>query len=428
MFSLIKRIMNNSTHHTKKKVVLITPMLQPYRISFYDKLSKRLEGNTELIIYHGTKVKEDGRPAYNGEVPFKEKGFPIKLFYLSSFKIVRNVGMYKSLKKDNPDMVIIQGIGGDISLQLIARWTKKHNKKLVFWACGWEEDRPSWKQTLKNMLVVPFYKKGNYHLTYSNKAAKYLENMGISNTIIETCYNGIEIDDLLSGTPSILKDSKEVIKKYKLENYTTFLYVGGLLGEKRVDLLIDAFSKLRSKYSQIKLVIIGDGPEKSMVEEKLKNLSDQNIYYLGRIVKGVDTFFAASDCLVLPGVGGLALNQGMFWGKTCIASKADGTEDDLVIEGVTGYRFNENNLDSLTSAMERRINEKKDKVELMSENARQIILTKSNVNNMVDIFFTTISNLLNQDFRFSAGPSSNSSRLNSNAWQKRATVDAPPLT
>src|SRR3982750_4573056 len=148
--------MNNSTYHTKKKVILITPMLQPYRISFYDKLSKRLGNNIELIIYHGTKVKEDGRPAYNGEVPFKQRGFPIKLVYISSFKIVRNVGMFKSLKKDNPDLIIIQGIGGDISLQLIAHWAKKHDKQLVFWACGWEEDRPNWKQVVKNMLVVPF--------------------------------------------------------------------------------------------------------------------------------------------------------------------------------------------------------------------------------------------------------------------------------
>jgi glycosyltransferase involved in cell wall biosynthesis len=417
--------MNDSINYNKKKVILITPMLQPYRISFYDKLSKRLENKIELIIYHGTKMKEDGRPAYNGEVPFREKGFPMNLIYISSFKIVRNVGMFKSLKKDNPDVIIIQGIGGDITLQLIAYWAKKHNKKLVFWACGWEEERPNWKQTLKNMLVVPFYKKGNFHLTYSTKAAKYLEDLGIDSSIIETCYNGIEIDNLISESTEIKKNSKELIKKYDLEGYTTFLYVGGILGEKRVDLLIDAFSKLRTKYSQIKLIIIGDGPEKVLIEEKLINLGDSNIYYLGRIIKGVDAFFAASDCLVLPGVGGLALNQGMFWGKTCIVSKADGTEDDLVIEDVTGYRFKENDLNSLISAMDRRINEKKEKVELMSENARQIILTKSNVNNMVDIFSKTINNLLYQNTRFITDP--NNSKFNSSTWQKQTTVDAPPI-
>ena len=407
--------MNSSTHPTKKRVVLITPMLQPYRITFYDKLSKRLESNTELIIYHGTKVKEDGRPPFSGKVPFKEKGFPIKLTYISSFKIVRNAGMFKSLERDNPDLIIMQGIGGDISLQLIANWAKKNNKPLVFWACCMEEDRPSWKQTLKNMLVVPFYKKGNYYLTYSTNAAKYLKNMGINSSIIEVCYNGIEIDDMQSRATEVIKGSKEVIKKYNLENYTTFIYVGGILAEKKVDLLIDAFVKLRARYSQTKLIIIGDGPERGIIEEKLKNLSDSNISYFGRL-KEVDTFMAASDCLVLPAVGGLALNQAMFWGKICIASKADGTEDDLVVEGVTGYRFIENDLDSLVSAMERRVNEKKDKAELMSKNAREMILTRSNVNNMVDIFYNSINNLLSQNARFTTD--SNNAKLESSVQQK----------
>jgi glycosyltransferase involved in cell wall biosynthesis len=408
--------MNSSTHNTKKRVVLITPMLQPYRITFYDKLTKRLEGSTELIIYHGTKVREDGRPPYNGKVPFKEKGFPIKLNYISSFKIVRNAGMFESLKKDNPDLIIMQGIGGDISLQLIANWAKKNNRPLVFWACCMEEDRPGWKQSLKNMLVVPFYKKGNHYLTYSTNAAKYLKNIGIDNSVIDVCYNGIEIDDMQSKATEVMTGSKEVIKKYDLENYTTFLYVGGILAEKKVDLLIDAFVKFRAKYPQTKLIIIGDGPERGMIEEKLKNLSEPHIYYLGRL-KEVDTFFAAADCLVLPAVGGLALNQAMFWGKTCIASKADGTEDDLVVEGVTGYRFKENDLDSLVSAMERRVNEKKDKVELMSKNAREMILTRSNVNNMVDIFYKTINNLLSQNARFMTG--SNNAKFESSAQQKQ---------
>jgi glycosyltransferase involved in cell wall biosynthesis len=395
--------MNSSAHHAKKKVILLTPMLAPYRISFYDKLSKRLSGsNIELIIYHGTKIKEDGRPPYSGNVPFKEKGFPVKVTYISALKIVRNEGMFESLKKDNPDLIIVCGVGGDITFQLAAQWAKKNNKKIVFWGAYMDKDRSKWKQAFKDMLVVPFHKKGNYYLTYSTNAAKYLKSIGVDSSIIEVCYNGIEIDDMQSRATEVIKGSKEVIKQYNLEGYTTFLYVGGLLAEKKVDLLIDAFVKLRTKYPLTKLIIIGDGPERDMIKEKLKNLSDPNLYYLGRL-KEVDTFFAASDCTILPAVGGLALNQAMFWGKTCIASKADGTEDDLVYEGVTGYRFKENDLDSLMSAMERRVNEKKDKVELMSKNARELILTRSNVNNMVDIFYKAVNNLIINNAKVMAG-------------------------
>src|ERR1035437_838486 len=141
-------MLNNKT---KKKIILITPMLQPYRISFYNKLSKVLEDSCDLIIYHGTKEKEDGRPPFMGVVPFREKGFPIRIIKILSLTLVINIGMFKSMRKHNPDLLIIQGIAGDISLRLIARWVKKQNRKLIFWTCGWEPGRAKgWQLSLKN--------------------------------------------------------------------------------------------------------------------------------------------------------------------------------------------------------------------------------------------------------------------------------------
>jgi len=135
---------------------------------------------------------------------------------------------------------------------------------------------------------------------------------------------------------------------------------------------------------------------KDMMLKKIAKLKDLDILYLGRITNGVDSYFLAADCLVLPGAGGLALNQAMYWGKPCIVGKADGTEEDLVIENVSGYRFEEDNLESLISAMERRINENPEKLKQLSFNAHQIIVNKSNVNNMVKVFSKTIDNLITE--------------------------------
>ncbi len=173
------------------------------------------------------------------------------------------------------------------------------------------------------------------------------------------------------------------------------LYVGGLIPDKKVNLLIDAFIALNKKYDKTKLMIIGDGPLKKVIEDKLKEYNNPNILYLGRIIQGVDPYFAASDCFVLPGSGGLALNQAMFWRKTCIVGKADGTEEDLVADNITGYRFKKDDPESLVSAMEKRINDSPDKINAMTENAYQQIINKSNVNNMVKVFSDTLNNLLN---------------------------------
>ena len=127
----------------------------------------------------------------------------------------------------------------------------------------------------------------------------------------------------------------------------------------------------------------------------MEKVNDNHILYLGRIVDKVDEYFAAADCLVLPGVGGLALNQAMFWGKLCIVSEADGTEDDLVIDGETGFRFEKGNLVSLREAMEKMVLLDPLKHDKMSKTAKKIILEKSNTNNMVNIFIETLNKLLN---------------------------------
>jgi glycosyltransferase involved in cell wall biosynthesis len=303
--------------------------------------------------------------------------------------------LISEIKKFNPDLVILQGIPGDISNRRLVNWAKRKKRKIILWTCGWDSGlaKGSLKK-FKNFLVSIFFKKADMHLTYSTKANKYAEGMGVDPTNITTCYNGIEIDQMLQNKSQTIKESKEVIKKFELEGHITFIYVGGLVVDKKVEFLLDAFKELRRKHEKIKLLIIGDGPLKDQVVKKIEAINDGHIKYLGRIIDGVDPYFAASDCLVLPGAGGLAFNQAMFWGKTCIASVADGTEDDLVIEGKTGYRFKKDDLQSLVEAMERRIHTDAKDIEKMSNAAREIIINKSNVNNMVRIFASNVKELL----------------------------------
>ncbi len=374
-------------------IVLVTPILQHYRLTFYEKLSNA-DPDFRLSVYYGYSKKESGRPSFVGNTPFLSKPFKEYKFRLFPFDLVYNRGLYSAVVQLNPDVVIVQGIAGDLSNRLILRWARCNGKRVIIWACGWDPGRAHGMfLRFKNWLVHRYLRKADYFLTYSTKASNYVKGFGFNDSIIETCYNGIEIDGMIEDKVRILEAAREVRHSIHLDNFVSFIYVGGLLKEKRIDMLIKAFAALREKFDNIKLLIIGDGPFRSEMEELLREVGDKKIIYLGRIVKDVDAYFAAADCLVLPGIGGLALNQAMFWRKTCIVSKADGTEDDLVIDGQTGYRFESGSLISLTAAMERRILEDPAKMTKMSENAYQIIVNKSNVNSMVSCFTSAIKKL-----------------------------------
>ena len=376
------------------KVAIVTPMLQPYRITFYEKLSK-YDPNFQWKVFHGVSSKEVGRPSFQGDVPFDEVGLEEHIYHLGPFKLVYNKGLFSEIKRFNPDLVILQGIAGDLSNRMVINWASRKGKRIILWTCGWEPGiAKGMALKFKNALVSTFFRKANIHLAYSTKASHYVQGMGVPAANINVCYNGIETDPMVENEKQTREQALEIKKKYELEGYTTFIFVGGLIQVKRVDLLLEAFSELRKKHDKIKLLLVGDGPLKAEINQTLESLNDDHIQYLGRIIDGVDPYFAASDCLVLPGVGGLALNQAMFWGVPCIVSEADGTEDDLVIEGESGYRFEKDNCESLRAAMERHVLAKPEDLSKYSARARDLILTKSNVNNMVDTFMEGVKKLL----------------------------------
>jgi len=144
------------------------------------------------------------------------------------------------------------------------------------------------------------------------------------------------------------------------------------------------------------LWLVGDGPDRMELERHAQALGITRCRFFGRIIDGVDKFFAAADFFVLPGIGGLAFNQAMFWGTPCIGSEADGTENDLVIDGRTGRRFVPGDRDSLKAALcdcagmgaaQRRI---------WGNASRDLIIQRSNVSAMVGTFVGCIEDLLNR--------------------------------
>ena len=50
-------------------------------------------------------------------------------------------------------------------------------------------------------------------------------------------------------------------------------------------------------------------------------------------------YYAVSSFSVLPGLGGLSINQSMAFGVPAICKSADGAEKDLIIPGRTGYIY-----------------------------------------------------------------------------------------
>lgn len=371
------------------KIAILSPILQPYRISFYEKLNLLFPGTA---VFYGYSEIETGRPGYTKSTSFLSFGFEEKKFIVFKFGIIYLKGLYSSVVQYNPDVVICQGIPGNISFRLISNWVLRNKKCLVFWYCGWEPNikRLSLFSKFKLFLANRFYRKGKFFLVYSTKAKMELISRGYDSSLIEVAYNGIELDDY-TNIEKFKNASSNLLDELNKSNDKIYLYVGGLLEEKRVLFLIEAFNLFSKDCNDCQLWIIGDGPQK---DDVLKLIDGKgNFKFFGRIVDGVEAFFLAADFYVLPGTGGLGLNQALFFGSVPICGAADGTEDDLVLDGLSGFRFIRDNIDSLVLSLKRSYFASEDVLSDFKIYGKKIIVERSNVNNMVEVFYKNLSKL-----------------------------------
>lgn len=138
---------------------------------------------------------------------------------------------------------------------------------------------------------------------------------------------GIQIDCMPPGLPQRVLLKSACLKKYNLELYKYLIYVGRIVPEKKLELLIDAFLEIRKKYPDLKLVITGNHGNYPEYEQKLKQkYSDKSIIWTGYLFgENKYNLINYSLCFVLPSLlegFSLTLLESIAYGKHCIVNEA----------------------------------------------------------------------------------------------------------
>jgi glycosyltransferase involved in cell wall biosynthesis len=107
------------------------------------------------------------------------------------------------------------------------------------------------------------------------------------------------------------------------------LFVGRLQARKRIDNLLAACASLPEDQKPI-LRIVGDGPARSEFQQKANEVFP-SAEFTGEIRgQALEEYFHETDLFVLPGTGGLAVQEAMACGLPVIVAEGDGTQEDLV--------------------------------------------------------------------------------------------------
>ena len=178
------------------------------------------------------------------------------------------------------------------------------------------------------------------------------------------CLNGYAIKCIPKG------DAKDLVtsKWPALVNKRIILYVGAILEEKRLEVIFEALDLLARK--DVVFLMVGDGPYLQEIIREYGNRAD--FVSTGQIVDGVGPYFDAADVFVLPGTGGLAINEAMAHSLAVVSGYADGSADDLVIDGKNGYRLKDGSAKEMAMRLCDVLNDP-DKAAAMGEVGHQMI-------------------------------------------------------
>ena len=140
----------------------------------------------------------------------------------------------------------------------------------------------------------------------------------------------------------------------KASSEPTIGSVGRLVPEKDYRTLVFAVAKLRDAGVRFRLCLVGDGPERSTLENQVRNLDLTDHVEFAGAVKDVDSWYRRFDIFVLSSVQeGLpvALLEAMSYGIPCVAT-AVGAVDTVIAADDEGTLVPPSSPEALASAIE----------------------------------------------------------------------------
>lgn len=154
-----------------------------------------------------------------------------------------------------------------------------------------------------------------------------------------TIYNAIDTDhmeEIVNRT-----DRKQLKSNLGINNRPVIGVVGRLRWEKGQDILLDAMPEVIKDVPDVILLIVGDGPDRKKLENRIKELViENNIILTGQVeYSDVIRLYTIMDVAVVPSRFegfGLSAVEAMAAGVPVVASPVDGLKE-VVKHGINGY-------------------------------------------------------------------------------------------
>lgn len=289
------------------KLGIMQRVLPRYRAPFFDLLSSQTEGG--LSVFAGQPRVDEAIPsAASLSVAKWHEARNLHIFG-GPFYLCYQRGLIDWLELWNPDALIVEANPRYLSTPAAVGWMHARKRPVLGWGLGAASGGAfaAWRtRFLRNLDGV---------IAYSQRGAQQYRDLGIPRVFVAP--------NAVSPRPAAPPARSE------LKGRATVLYVGRLQARKRLDALLRACAALPAPL-QPNLVIVGEGDASDDLQQLARSTYPQTEFTGALFGARLDERFDQADLFVLPGTGGLAVQQAMAHALPVIVAEGDGSQADLV--------------------------------------------------------------------------------------------------
>jgi glycosyltransferase involved in cell wall biosynthesis len=348
-------------------------VLAGYRQPFFDSLAADCPKG--LGIFAGTPRADEAVDSQGIRSMQVAQLFPARNrhFLGGSYYLCWQSGLVHWLEAWQPEVLIVEANPRYLHTPAALRWMHARRRPVIGWGLG-APARTSFLERLAGSLRRGFLAQFDALITYSRQGASQYASSGFPPGRIIMAPNAV--------APRPQSQPPERPPHYQ-ENTAVVLFVGRLQTRKRVDFLLRACAALERR-RPLQLWIVGEGPARPDLENLAKQVYPQARFFGATYGSELETLFSAADLFVLPGTGGLAVQQAMSFGLPVIVAEADGTQADLV-RPENGWSVPPGDLEALISAINQAL-EDVARLRRMGQASYRIVAEEINLENMLKAF------------------------------------------
>ncbi|HEY8665124.1 MAG TPA: glycosyltransferase family 4 protein [Tepidisphaeraceae bacterium] len=352
-----------------------------YRAPVFDQIAERCDKGASVCA---------GRPLAEENIVSAEKleratwvearnrqllGGPAILYWQS--------GVLKWLREYQPDVVIMETNPRYLSSFLVRSWMHHCKRPVIGWGLGI-------MPLSKGMLIARgfgrrrFLRSMDALVSYSSLGAQQYRELGFPAERVFTAFNAV------THRPQ----DPAPIRSERQNQPPVVLFVGRVTEAKRLDLLLRACARLPREL-QPQLQIVGEGPVRQELQEIASTVYPQAKFFGAVHGEELKQIFRAADLFVLPGIGGLAIQEAMTYGLPVVVAEADGTQADLV-RPANGWNLVPGDLDALVTTLREALSDRQ-RLRQMGLESYRIVAEEVNIEAMVDVFIAAARRVIGLD-------------------------------